>query len=180
MRPQKLVRLEKNCMEREAVKVHYLDASALVKLVADDEDDEPGRDALREYYRNDTNFMTTSHCLCEAFSIFKVKYLYRNKINQEEYLRYIKAFITNVVGGKLEIDDIPILSPKLLSEAENLIKKYNLDFIDSVQIVTILHGKYSVLCADSKSILITADGDLAKAARAEGARVWNCKSERSP
>jgi predicted nucleic acid-binding protein len=167
-------------MAREAVKVHYLDASALVKLVADDQDDEPGRDALREYYRNNTNFMTTSHCLSEAFSIFKVKYLYRKKINQEEYIRYTKAFISKIVGGKLEIDEMPILSPKLLSEAENIIKKYNLDFIDSAQIVTILHGKYSILCGDSKSILITADSDLAKASRAEGARVWNCKSEPSP
>lgn len=32
---------------RYSVNAHYLDASALVKLVADDPDEEPGRDAGR-------------------------------------------------------------------------------------------------------------------------------------
>lgn len=167
-------------MDSYAVKVHYLDASALVKLVAEDPDDEPGRTAIREYYQNHTNLMTTSYCLSEAFSIFKVKFLYRKKISQHQYLKYLRTFVTNVVGGRLEIDQVSILSPKVLNEAEALIKKYNLDFIDCIQIITILHGRYSVLSADSKSILITADQDLAKAASAEGARVWDCTSEPPP
>jgi hypothetical protein len=33
-------------MDYYAVKVHYFDASALVKLVADDPDEEPGREIL--------------------------------------------------------------------------------------------------------------------------------------
>jgi len=167
-------------MERTTVKAHYLDASAIVKLVADDPDDEPGRKTIREYYQKHTNFLTTSHCLSEALSIFKVKLFYRKVIPQDQYLKYVKTFVETVVGGKLEIDEIPILSPKLLNEAETLFERYNVDFIDCVQILTILHGRYSLLCADSKSILITADRDLAKAARAEGARVWDCTSEHPP
>jgi predicted nucleic acid-binding protein len=158
-------------MEGYAVKAHYLDASALVKLVADDPDDEPGRTVIREYYQKHSSFMTTSHCVSEALSIFKVKFLYRKQIAQDDYVSCIRTFVKNIVGGKLEVDEMPILSPKLLSEAEVLIKKHNLDFIDCVQVVTILHGKYSVLSGDSKSVLITADKGLAKAARAEGARV---------
>jgi predicted nucleic acid-binding protein len=159
---------------------HYLDASALVKLVADDPDDAPGRDVLLQYYHQHTNMLTTSHCLSEALSIFKVKFHYRKRITQTDYLRYIDIFIRVYVGGKLRIDEMPILSPKLLTEAVRLIKQYNLDFIDCVQIVTILRGKYSVLGRDSQSILITADRDLAKAARSEGARVWECTSESWP
>jgi hypothetical protein len=35
-----------------AIKVHYFDASALVKLVANDPDEEPGRSVLRKYTPN--------------------------------------------------------------------------------------------------------------------------------
>ena len=67
-----------------------------------------------------------------------------------------------------------------MTEAERLIKQHKIDFLDCFQIVTILHGKFRVLGPDSKSILITADRALAKAARAEGARVWECTSEPPP
>ena len=92
----------------------------------------------------------------------------------------IEKVLPGYVWGKLPNDDMSILSPRLLTEATRLIQQYNLDFIDCVQIVTILHGKYSVLGKDSQSILITADRDLAKAARAERARVWECTSEPWP
>ena len=162
-----------------AVKVHYLDASALVKLVADDPDEEPGRTAVRNYYETQSCMMATSHCLSEALSAFKSKFL-RKRISRDDYITYVDTFINRTVGWKLEIGEMPILSPKLLTEAGGLIRKYDLDFVDCVQIVTILHGKNRVFCGDSKSILITADHALAKAARAEGARVWECTSEPSP
>jgi hypothetical protein len=46
--------------------------------------------------------------------------------------------------------------------------------------VTILHGRFRELGPNSQSILITADRDLAKAARAEGAKVWDCTTEPAP
>ena len=180
-------------MESHAVKVSYLDASALVKLVADDPDEEPGRTAIREYYWQNTSHKTTSLCVVEALSAFKLKFL-RKKISRDEYVGYVKT-LTRTVVGHLTIDEMPVLSPnyvgqrtideisdlsKLLREAETLMNKYGLDFIDCVQIVTILHGKFSLWCGDSKSILITADRELAEVARAEGARVWECTSEPSP
>ena len=55
-------------MERSG-KVHYLDASALVKLVADDPDAEPERDAIRHYDQQHTTMLTTSYCVSEAFSV---------------------------------------------------------------------------------------------------------------
>ena len=166
-------------MESYSIKSHYLDASALVKLVADDPDDEPGRTAVRKYYETHTCMKTTSHCLSEALSVFKSKFL-RRRISRDDYIRYVDMFITKTVGWKLEIEEIPILSPKLLEESAILIRKYDLDFVDCVQIVTILHGKDKIFVNDSKSVLITADRDLAKAARAEGARVWECTSELPP
>ncbi len=75
---------------------------------------------------------------------------------------------------------MPILSPVVFSEAERLIKMYKIDFINCFEVVTILRGRFRVLGPQSKSILITGDRELAKAARAEGAKVWECTSEPAP
>ena len=177
-------------MESHAVKICYLDASALVKLVADDPDEEPGRTAVRNYYYSHASMKATPYCVSEALSAFKHKFLHK-KISRDEYIRYVKTFVGRIIGGNLEIDEPkssewignypPILSTlKLLDEAETLLNKHDLDFIDCVQIATIRHGKYSRGCGDSKSILITADRQLAEVARAEGARVWECTSEPPP
>jgi len=162
-----------------AVKVHYLDASALVKLVADDPGEEPGRDVLRQYYREHSNRYATSYSVTETFSAFKGKFR-RHEITEDQYIKYVKEFIDGVIGTNLQIDEVPILKPPVFTEAERLFQKYKIDFIDCFQIVTILHGQFRFLCSDSKSILITADRALAKAARAEGARVWEVTTEPAP
>lgn len=162
-----------------SVKAHYLDASALVKLIANDPDEEPGRNVLRKYYWGHSGRYATSFCVAEAFSAFKLKFL-RKKITEDQYINCVRDFLRSVVGLNLQIDEVPILSPIVVSEAERLIKAHKIDFIDCFQIVTILHGRYRFLGPESKSILITADRDLAQAARAEGAKVWECTSETAP
>lgn len=161
-----------------SVKAHYLDASALVKLVADDPDEAPGREVLRKYYHEHSCRYATSFCVTEAFSAFKWKFL-RKQIAEDQYIKYVRDFI-GVIGTNLEIDEVPILWPVVFSEAERLIKKYKIDFIDCFQIVTILRGQFRRFGPESKSILITGDRELAKAARAEGAKVWECTSEPAP
>jgi predicted nucleic acid-binding protein len=115
----------------------------------------------------------------EAFSAFKLKFR-RGKITEDQYIKYVKNFIHDVIGANLQIDEVPILTPLVFREAERLIQRHKIDFIDCFQIVTILHGQFRFLCLDSKSILITADQALAKAARAEGARVWEVTTEPAP
>ena len=80
-----------------------------------------------------------------------------------------------VLGANLQIDEVSILSPNVRNEAQRLIQTYKIDFLDCFQVVTILRGRNR-----SNSILVTADRQLAKAARAEGARVWECTSEVAP
>jgi predicted nucleic acid-binding protein len=162
-----------------SVRAHYFDASALVKLVADDSDEEPGREVLRKYYRDHSNRYATSYCVTEALSAFKTKYL-RKKITQSEYIRYVKEFLRLVIGANLEIDEVHILTPIVRTEAERLIQTHGIDFLDCFQIVTIMQGRFRHLVDRSQSILITADRALAEAARAEGARVWECTSEPAP
>lgn len=163
-----------------SVRAHYLDASALVKLVADDPSEEPGRDCLRQYYRDHCGHQyATSYCVTEALSAFKMKFL-RKQITEIQYIKYVHDFIRTIVGVNLRIDEVSILSPIVLSETERLIRTYKLDFLDCFQIVTILHGQFHMLGPASKSILVTADRELAKAARAEGAKVWECTTEAAP
>jgi predicted nucleic acid-binding protein len=165
--------------EVESARAHYLDASVLVKIVADDEDEAPGRAVFRSYYFNHPSMYTTSLCVAECFSAFKLKFV-RGKISRPEYVRYIQEFVRLGIGFKLRIDDLELLAPEVQSEAERLINKYEIDFIDAVQIVTLMIGQFRALVAGSQSILITADRLLAKAAKAEGARVWECTIEISP
>jgi len=161
----------------EAAKWHYLDASAMVKLVADDMDEEPGRATLREYYFAHGMYRATSYCVAEALSAFKTKWL-RGRITQSDYVRNVREFFRLVVSA-LHIDEVP-LAVQVHHEAERLVEAYGIDFIDSIQVVTLMAGKYSVLVGDSQSIFITADRALAAAARREGARVWECTTEGSP
>jgi predicted nucleic acid-binding protein len=162
-----------------AVKVHYFDASALVKLVADDADEAPGRDVLRKYYwRYAHPGYTTSFCVSEAFGALKLKFL-RKKISEPEYLKYVKDLI-RVIGNTFQIDELEILLPLVSREFERLVGSYKIDFVDCLQIVTLKHGKFRIFDGPSKSILITADRELARVALAEDLRVWECTTEAAP
>ena len=97
-----------------------------------------------------------------------------------QYIKYVQDFIRTVIGANLQIDEVSILSPDVRSEAERLIQTHKIDFLDCFQIVTILRGRFRHLGPESKSILITADHGLARAARAEGVRVWECTTESAP
>jgi hypothetical protein len=107
-------------VDYHAVKAHYYDASALVKLVADDADEAPGRDVLREYYwQHGRPSHTTSFCVSEAFGALKLKFL-RKKISEPQYLKYVKDLI-HVVGNTFQIDEPETLLPLVSNEFERLV-----------------------------------------------------------
>ena len=94
-------------------------------------------------------------------------------------MRYVRNLLL-VVGNTFQIDEIDVLLPVVSKEFEQLVGKYKLDFVDCLQVATLKHEKYRIFDGPSKSILITADRELAKAARSENARVWECSSEDPP
>ncbi len=155
----------------------HLDASAMVKLVANDADEEPGRVDLRKHFFSRTMHRATSFCVAETLSAFKTKWL-RGRISQEEYVEDVREFF-RLVLSVLRIDEVP-LDVHLQQEAERLIKSYGIDFVDGIQIVTLRTGPYSVFIGGSRSLFVTADRSLARAARLEGARVWDCTAEVCP
>lgn len=100
-------------------RTHYLDASALVKLVADDPDEEPGRDAVQRYYSGHRDSVyATSYCVKETFSAFKRKFL-QHRITEEQYIRYVREFLRLVLGANLQIDEVSVLSPVVSQQRPN-------------------------------------------------------------
>jgi predicted nucleic acid-binding protein len=160
----------------ELVRTHYLDASAIVKLFID----EPGSDALRAYFskEKESNFYyMTSLCFAEALGVLKVRYFNKKVISDEEYLFACDQLLGYAKGRIIEIEDIEIKDRMVFTEVENLIRKNNMsiDLSDAFQIVTVKRNYCSRFKSDSKPILITGDGPLAKAAEMEGIRVWNVR-----
>jgi predicted nucleic acid-binding protein len=156
------------------IRMRYLDASALVKLYVDEGDSKQ----IRDFFTNRIHFCTTSVCLVEALSVFKAKWL-RKLLTKQGYFEKTRNLLLDA-RGKIEINDVGLVEFSILDEVERLATKHNLDISDALQLVTILKGKYSFFARDSSSGLITADGDLASAARSENIRVWNCCADIQP
>ena len=159
-----------------AVRTHYLDASAIVKLFLNEENSE----VLRKYYNAHSTYSTTSLCFSEAIGVLKVKWLYRNEITQEQYLDAMNDLMAIFAAKAIRIDDIEIKDRAVFKEVERLSKCYALDISDAFQIYTLKKGFFSALIGDSRPILITGDTELAEATRKEGLRVWDCMKEPAP
>ena len=159
-----------------AIRTHYLDASAIVKLFVN----EKGSEHLRQYHNDHSTFYTTSLCFTEAIGVLKVKWLYRKEITQEQYLAVMNDLMACFAYESIGIDDTEIKDREVFKEVEKLAERYSLDISDAFQIYTLKTGFFSVLRGDSEPILITADSKLAEATRKEGLRVWDCMAEPAP
>ena len=157
------------------IKAHYLDASALVMLFLD----EPGSDAVRDYFYGEANFCTTTLCLAEALGVFKRKWN-RSQLTMDGYFSASERLVVSVWGEKPKLDDLGLYQPGIHSEVELMAKQHTLDLSDALQLLTIKRGYFSGLSGPSSSVLITGDAGLETAASAEGIRVWNCKADRKP
>lgn len=167
------------------VKVRYIDASALIKLVVDENDCAN----FRKFFLNNVNFCTTSLCLSEALSRIKGMWKKgkgdRAKLTIDEYLASTRKLLgythtISIPHGKIEIDENILSDASTHLKVEELARKNQLDLSDALQLYTIKHGKYSHMGPESASILITADAPLATAARTMGIRAWNCSIESVP
>jgi predicted nucleic acid-binding protein len=161
-------------------KASYFDTSALVKLVSDDQSEEPSREAVRKYHWSHiASVYATPYCVAETFGVSKRKFL-RGQVTNEQYFKDIHTLISRFLGCNLRQDQMSVLSPVVFSETERLVNQHGIDFVDCLQIVTLIHGQFSKLGPNAKSLLITADAELAKVARAERARVWEYRTETAP
>jgi predicted nucleic acid-binding protein len=156
-------------------KASYLDASAAVKLVIS----ERGSKHLHAYFA-DHSFFITGFCLFEALGVLKRKML-NEEISRKQYFAACYMLIAYLRTNRIRIDDEPSLnSIETFIHAEKFAKDYDLDLSDALQLLGVKHGKFCKLAAESKTVLITSDRSLAKAARTEGLRVWNCETDSEP
>ena len=166
------------------IRIHYLDASAIVKLFID----EVGSDTLRKYFNKESHFSTTSICFAEALGVLKVMRFNRKEITDEQYFCACEELLAYASDNTIKIEDVEIKDRMVFVKVENLVRKYNsgkrrdetIDISDAFQIVSVKRNYFSRFDNDSKPILITGDRSLAKAARDEGLRVWNCIDETPP
>ena len=155
-------------------RTHYLDASALVKLVIA----EDHAQKLRAYCGR-ALLATTSLCFGEALGVLKGKWEH-GRLTHETYLTACEDLFGRVRNNSLEIEDTRLLSADpqeakaIYDEVETLAQKYSLDLSDALQLRTLRSGMYSRLEGTARASLITADGKLARAARSEGMPAWDC------
>lgn len=150
------------------------DASALVKVFTSEHDN----DAVREYFQHHSpTKYTTPFCFYETMNVLKSKWLYQKQLTQAQY---------NDAAWKLmawfepltKFPDLDIGNALVFAEVRKVSEKYNLDWSDAFQIVSVRDGFFARLVNDSQTLLVTADRRLAEVARAEKLRAWNCVEER--
>lgn len=165
------------------IKLHYLDASAAIKLLVQEE----GTDTLQQYMEDpdhSSNLFMTSFCVAETLGVLKRKFLTEwikeqgYEEAQQKYLEACAAFIGQLEGKMIEVHDIPIADLNTYSKVDKLAKQYSLDVIDAFQLVSLKEGFVAPLRGtSSECVLVTADDGLAKAARQEGLKAWDCVHE---
>lgn len=158
-----------------AIRTHYLDASAIVKLLID----EDGSATLRSYLDPHATRVTTSLCFAETLGVLKAKNLHKH-ISTELYLAACEELMAHLRGETLTIEDIGITERTVFDEVERLARAYTVDLSDAYQLLTVRCGILSYLEGDSRPILVTADKRLAAAARSEGLLAWDCMHDAAP
>jgi predicted nucleic acid-binding protein len=165
-------------------KIYFLDASAMVKLVLE----EIGSQALIVFFDKNESFYTTSLCFGEALGVLKSKRFHKKRISQEVYISttyklcsFIKDRRILIEGESKNKNEEPparhpgsLLEPAIFFKAADTSDKYQLDLSDALQLVMVRES--NVVGAT----LITADEQLAAAARAEGLEAWDCVREDPP
>jgi len=151
-----------------------LDACAAVKLVLT----EDGSERLRKTLSGGS-FFITSFCFYEALGVLKRKWS-KKKIMRDQYLQSCFSLFDYVKGKRLNISDPDIDSYDTFRLAVELTEKYSLDLSDTLLLVGLKRGLLSRFMQESKATLVTADGDLENAAKAEDLRVWNCLKQETP
>lgn len=163
----------------DVVRTHLLDATALISMALK----ETYTDRLLNYISKCSVLWTTSLCFAEALRVLKRK---RNsktptdKITEQEYFMAVEELLGLCRNGSISFEDVDYAKYDCFVEAESMVKKHEIDFVDAFQIVTIKKGLARFLAGESQTMLITADSGLAEAARRECIRVWCFSEEELP
>jgi len=163
-------------MSRTAARADFFDASALAKVYTQ----EPCSDVARQYFNSRPTKYTTPFCFYEALNVLKGKWKHKGQLSLDEYLDAAFRLTAWYGASSSKVKDLNFTEPTTFAEAKTIAQRSQLDLSDAFQILSVKKGYFSVLVNDSTTVLVTADAELAKAARAEGLRVWNLTTEPVP
>jgi predicted nucleic acid-binding protein len=160
----------------DSLRPHFLDASALVKLVAP----EPGSDGFRKYFQTNSWFVTSPLCIAEALGVLK-RHWQRDTLTDERYYAGAWELLFSYRdGGRIQLAPEHLGQPEAFVSARQLSATYALDLSDALQLHLLLHGSLASYCEGSQAVLVSADRALTNAARAEGLLAWDILTEASP
>ena len=165
-------------MNRRALRADFFDASALAKVFSN----EPGSDVVSEYFRTHATKYTTSFCFYEAMNVLKGKWKHKRLLTLDQYLDAafrLTAWAWYGVSSS-KIKDLAFTDPQTFFKARDIAHRNQLDLSDAFQILSVKEGYFSVLVGDSATMLVTADKELAEAARRENLPAWNVMLEAQP
>jgi len=163
-------------MNSRAARADFFDASALAKIYSD----EPCSDVVREYFRSRATKYTTPFCFYEAMNVLKGKWKHKGQLTIDQYLDAAFRLTAWYGASSSSIEDLNFTEPATFTEAKEIAQRNQLDLSDAFQILSVKKGYFSVLANESSTVLVTADKELADAARTEGLRTWNLMKEPAP
>lgn len=152
-------------MPHRAARTNLLDTSALVKLVVVEDRSEK----LRRYIEAEPSWYTTPFCFYEALTVLKVKYMYHNQLTNDKYQK-ASFHLMAKYRGTSKVYDLDLTDPTTFTYVQTIASNNNIDLSDAFQIASIVKG--CPFAGDLRTVLITDDKDLARAARHENCRVW--------
>jgi predicted nucleic acid-binding protein len=157
-----------------AVHATCFDASALAKLYID----ELGSKELRQYWRIQATRYTTPFCFYETLGVLKQRV--PKVLTREQYFDAASRLHAWFRVSSSQINDIDFTQVDVFRDAKDLAQSYDLDLSDAFQLLTLQAGFFAPLVGGSATLLVTADGKLAKAARCLKLPVWDCAQEPMP
>ena len=163
-------------MNSRAARADFFDASALAKVYSD----EPCSDVARNYFRSSATKYTTPFCFYEAMNVLKGKWKHKGQLTIDQYLEAAFQLTAWYGASSSKVNDLNFTEPTTFAEAKEIAERNRLDLSDAFQILSVKKGYFSVLVNESSTVLVTADKELAGAARAEGLRAWNLMLESAP
>ena len=136
---------------------------------------------MREYFHNRSpTKYTTPFCYYETLTLLKVKWLYRKELSKQEYSEAAFRLTAWFEASTRYAKDIDLKEPGVFFKVRELAERHSLDLSDALQIISVKEGYFSHLINESKTILVTADELLARAAIREGVIAWYCLGETEP
>ena len=163
-------------MNSRAARADFFDASALAKVYSD----EPCSDVARNYFRSPATKYTTPFCFYEAMNVLKGKWKHKGQLTIDQYLEAAFQLTAWYGASSSKVNDLNFTEPTTFAEAKEIAERNRLDLSDAFQILSVKKGYFSVLVNESSTVLVTADKELAGAARAEGLQAWNLMLESAP